>query len=258
MNNNDNNSIHDFDFSLICEYFSSTDHQGPGSEEATLRALSFIPGISADTKIADLGCGTGSSTLVLAKHTEAHIIALDLFPQFIDKLKVRVNEAGVAQSVDTVVGSMELLPFEKEYFDIIWSEGAIYNIGFDRGMKEWNGFLKKGGYIAVTEASWFTDERPEKIEQFWLDAYPEMDTIAHKIAQMQGAGYKLVAAFVLPDECWTINYYGPQHDAQKHFLKKHAGNGTAESLVANMVHESELYEKYGSYYGYVFYIGQKL
>jgi|GEM_PF-5157570 len=32
MSNQENNSIHDFDFSLICEYFSLIKRQGPGSE----------------------------------------------------------------------------------------------------------------------------------------------------------------------------------------------------------------------------------
>lgn len=34
-------SIHECDFSLICEYFSMLERQGPGSREMTLRALSF-------------------------------------------------------------------------------------------------------------------------------------------------------------------------------------------------------------------------
>ena len=72
---------------------------------------------------------------------------------------------------------MDNLPFQNEELDLIWSEGAIYNIGFERGINEWNRFLKKDGFIAVTEASWFTPERPAEIEDFWLANYPEIDTI---------------------------------------------------------------------------------
>ena len=57
---------------------------------------------------------------------------------------------------------------------LIWSEGAIYNIGFERGLKEWRRFLKEGAYLAVSEASWFTEKRPAEIETFWQDAYPEI------------------------------------------------------------------------------------
>lgn len=80
---------------------------------------------------------------------------------------------------------MDALPFQEEELDLIWSEGAIYNIGFERGMNEWNKFLKKNGFIAVTEASWFTPERPSEIEDFWMANYPEIDTIPRKIMQME-------------------------------------------------------------------------
>ncbi len=44
--NTEEQTIHDFDISLICEYFSSLDRQGPGSEEATLKALGFIDNLN--------------------------------------------------------------------------------------------------------------------------------------------------------------------------------------------------------------------
>lgn len=257
MEENENSSINDFDISLICEYFSSLHRQGPGSKEATLLALSFLPELTKGTKIADLGCGAGSSALLLAKHTEAQVTALDLFPGFIEKVKANAASQGLAHKVKPLVGSMDALPFTDEEFDVIWSEGAIYNIGFERGMKEWRRHIKPGGYVAVTEASWFTDERPKEIEDFWADAYPEMDTVAGKVAVMQRCGYRLVAAFVLPEVCWTDNFYAPQAEAQRVFLEKYQGNHTAEMLVTNQQHEAELYAKYHRYYGYVFYIGQK-
>lgn len=74
-----------------------------------------------------------------------------------------------------------------------YGQGAIYNIGFRKGLQYWYKFLKKNGYIAVTEACWLTDSRPQEIEDFWMDAYPEIDTIPHKTAQLQGGRFmKLV------------------------------------------------------------------
>ena len=119
-------------------------------------------------------------------------------------------------------------------------------------------FLKAGGYIAVSEASWFTEERPDEIDRFWNDAYPEIDTISNKVTQMQKCGYIPVAVFILPEKCWTENFYLPQVAVQEEFLKKHQGNRAAEELVANQRHEAELYNKYKGFYGYVFYIGKKI
>ena len=101
---NDENisSIHEFDFSLICEYFSSISRQGPGSDESTLRALSMIGNLDNDSMIADLGCGCGSQTIQLALHCQAKVKALDLFPLFIDKLMDRCLKSGVADKVTCV------------------------------------------------------------------------------------------------------------------------------------------------------------
>jgi ubiquinone/menaquinone biosynthesis C-methylase UbiE len=255
---NENKSIHEFDFNLICEYFSSIERQGPGSPEVTIKALSFIDNLTENSRIADIGCGTGGQTMTLAQNSQGNIIGVDLFQNFVDIFNTNATKLDLQGRVKAIVGSMDNLPFRDEEFDLIWSEGAIYNIGFERGLNDWNRFLKKGGYIAVSEASWFTQERPAEIEKFWVDAYPEIDTIPNKVAIMQKAGYVPVATFILPENCWVEHFYVPQTKAQELFLKKYAGNKTAEDLVANERHEAQLYAKYKEFYGYVFYIGKKI
>lgn len=251
-------SIHEFDFALICEYFSNLERQGPGSPEVTVKALSFINGLTENSRIADIGCGTGGQTMTLAAHTPGQITGIDLFPAFIDLFNANARRHNLQQRVCGTVGSMDSLPFQKEELDLIWSEGAIYNIGFERGLKEWRQFLKPGGYIAVSEASWFTEERPDEIDHFWKDAYPEIDTIANKVGQLQRAGYVPVATFILPENCWTEHFYGPQATVQTAFLEKHAGNATAEAFIANERREAALFDSYKEFYGYVFYIGKKI
>lgn len=255
--NDEIKSIHEFDFSLICEYFAGVERQGPGSPEVTRMALSFIEGLTVGSVIADIGCGTGGQTMVLAQNAPGKITGIDLFPVFIDLFNQNAQKLGLHDRVKGIVGSMEELPFQKEEFDLIWSEGAIYNIGFERGLKEWREFLKPGGYLAVTEACWFTEVRPKEIEDFWMLEYPAIDTVAIKVDQMQKAGYIPLATFILPENCWIEHFFDPQVSAQEAFLEKHAGNATAEEFIKNMRHEALLYSKYKDYYGYVFFIGRK-
>jgi len=255
---NEETVIHDFDLNLICNYFGRLERQGPGSSESTIRALSFIDNLTNELKIADLACGTGGQTMILAQNTRGTITGLDIFPGFIEKFNAKAKKLNLQDRVKGIVGSMDNLPFQNEEFDVIWSEGAIANIGFQKGLNYWKGFLKKGGYIAVTYESWFTDERPAEIEKFWVDAVPEIDTIGHNIAIMQKAGYIFIAAFTLPEACWTDTYFIPQKTIQKSFLEENAGNKAAEAFVKYMEYEAELYSKYKQYYGYVFYIGKKV
>lgn len=257
-NDNNHNTIQEFDVNLICDFFLNTNRQGPGSPEATLKALSFINNLTVQSLIADLGCGTGGQTMVLAQHTPGSITGLDFFPEFIECFNRNAEKLNLQDRVKGVVGSMDALSFEKESLDLIWSEGAIYNIGFERGLNEWRKYLKTGGYVAVSESSWFTEERPAEIHDFWMSVYAEIDTIPNKVAQIQKAGYILVATFILPEYCWTENYFTPLVKAREIFSRQYAGNKTVEELMKFQHREAELYRKYKEFYGYVFYIAKKI
>jgi SAM-dependent methyltransferase len=255
---NDEHNIHDFDVSMICDFFLNMERQGPGSTDVTLKALSFISNLNTQSKIADIGCGTGGQTIVLAQNVPGNIIAIDLFPGFIENLNSNTSRLNLQDRVKGVIGSMDKLDFKLSELDLIWCEGAIYNIGFEKGMNYFIKYLKKDGYIAVSEASWFTDERPKEIADFWNDAYPEIDTIPNNIAKMQKAGFSVITSFMLPESCWIDNFFLAERKAAEIFLSKYKGNKSAEEFVEYEWRGAELYKKYKKYYGYVFYIGKKL
>jgi ubiquinone/menaquinone biosynthesis C-methylase UbiE len=256
--NNENKSIHDFDLQMICNFFSTMERQGPGSPEMTLKALGFVDHLTKNARIVDLGCGTGGQTMTLAQHIEANIIALDSFPDFIKILNRNAQGFNFQERVKGLVGSMDNLPFQENELDLIWSEGAIYNIGFERGLKEWRKYLKTGGYLAVSESSWFTDKRPAEINKYWMDAYPEIDTIPHQIAKIHQTGYLPVASFIFPENCWTEHYFAQKALAEETFLHQYAGNKMAEEFILSQRYEEELYAKYKAFYGYTFFIAKKI
>ena len=252
-----NNSIHQFDYSLICEYFASLHRQGPGSDTATLRALSFLPVQAAGTQIIDIGCGTGASTMVLAHATNAHITAVDLFEDFLTILNNKATAAGIGHRVTAQKADMNELPFADESFDVVWSEGAIYNVGFQRGISLWRRLIKPDGYLVVSEATWSTVTRPQEIQLFWEEAYPEIDLVSAKVKHLEEAGYQVIATFQLPYSAWE-DFYRPAQAAQQHFLESHPENATATELVANQRHEAEMFGQYHQYYGYAFFIAKKV
>lgn len=251
-------TIVDFDFSLIADFFARLNRQGPGSADVTKRALSFIENLADVKEMVDLGCGTGTQTLTLAENTNAHITAIDLIPEMIEVFDGRIKSAGLEDRISTIVGSMGESPFEENSLDLVWAEGSIYAIGYDYGLQYWHKYLKKGGYIAVSEGTWFTEERPAEIQEFWDANYPEIDTIPVKIAQMQQAGYVPVAHFTLPEYCWLEEFYAPMPKVSEEFLIRNAGNKIAEEFIRMNSHEVELYKRYKEYYGYGFYIGKKI
>ena len=244
---------------LLVDFHKEADRQGPGSEAATRRALEFIP-LPDDRRltIADIGCGTGGPTLTLAAHTDSHITAVDLFPAFLEELRQRAEARGLADRITPLARSMDALDFAPASFDILWSEGAIYILGFEAGVRAWRPYLKPGGYLAVSEISWLTDERPAEIEAYWNTAYPQIDTVANKIRVLERSGYSPVAYFALPESCWEEAYYQPSERRFEGFLARHGHSATAKGLVENERAEIRIYRKFKAYYSYGFYVAQKL
>lgn len=242
---------------LIAEYHKDSERQGPGSVETTLKALSYIPHLNEKTKIIDIGCGTGGQTITLAKNTASQITAIDLLPQFLEKLTKKAEENNLKDRITVKEMSMDRLTFEEESFDVIWSEGAIYNIGFENGLSLWRKYLKNNGYIAVSEISWLTDNRPEEVESYWVNEYPEIDTIKNKLSVIERCGYNNVAHFILDSKCWMENYYRPLLEKAVDFLKKYNYASEAKKFIEEFIIEADMYDRFKDYYSYVFYIAEK-
>jgi ubiquinone/menaquinone biosynthesis C-methylase UbiE len=243
---------------LIIDFHKDALRQGPGSDIETERALSFIDNLTPDSKIIDIGCGTGAQTLVLAVNIAGRITAIDLFPVFLEKLNKKLQVQNLEDRVSTKAISMLELPYPDHEFDLIWAEGSIYNIGFAKGLKEWRRLLKPGAYIAVSEISWLTSKRPLELERFWTQEYAEIDTISNKIAVIEANGYVPVAHFILPEYCWTENYYHPILERSEAFLQKYGYSETVKEFIEVGREEAAIYERFKEYYSYVLYIAKKV
>lgn len=214
---------------LLIDFHKDAERQGPGSNEDTLKALGFVDiDNSRQLNVADIGCGSGAQTIVLAENLNAKITAVDLFPEFLEKLNANAENLGLQDKIMTLQKSMDDLPFDKEEFDIIWSEGAIYIIGFEDGIKKWEDYLKIGGYLALSEITWTTNSRPKEIEEHWNNEYPQIDTASNKIKVLEENGFSPVRYFYLPERSWMKNYYQPIEDRLDAFLKKHNNSDLAK------------------------------
>ena len=246
------------DVTILVNFFNSLERQGPGLENLTLKAWN-LTGLDAEASItaADLGCGNGGPTLSLAKHTKAQITAVDIFEDFLARLNERAVALGVSKQVRTHQGSMNELPFEKNSLDLIWSEGAIYNMGFKLGIQYLRPFLKEDGVLAVSEVIWTTKERPKEVEDFWNANYPEIATSKEKITILEQNGYKLLGDFVLPEEAWLEGYYLPIEAHVPSFLAKHPDHNSAKVFTDSMLEEAAFYKMYKDYFSYGFYVVKK-
>ena len=249
--------------------------EAPGSDASTLRALKVID-LPPQPVILDIGCGPGRSAALLAQETVGPVLAeagqnhdegglivgVDIFMRYLEATRQRAN-------VLVARASMTTLPFRPGTFDLIWSEGAIYNMGFKEGVKSWRPLLKESGYLVLTEACWFTDERSREAREFWAEGYPAMTTIEENVEILKTQGYELLDVFPLPQSDWWTYYdlVAKRLDELSDELQISGANegnqdhdtdemSCALQVIEGERQEIELYRKYGHTYGYAFFICQ--
>ena len=242
---------------IFFEIHHDNPQEGPGDLASTRRAFSMLKDLPPLPHILDAGCGPGRQTFDLCRLTKGNIIAIDFHKPYVDALQRKSKSLGLNQQITALPGDMANLQFKPQTFDVIWSEGAIYNIGFKAGLKLWKPLLKKAGYIAVTEVAWLGSDVPHKLKAFWDSAYPQIQDIEGNMADIRAAGYQPVAHFTLPESAWW-DYYRAIEKRVMLIKEKYKNNGDALEVLEIEMQEIDLYRKYSDYYGYVFFVAQAL
>lgn len=249
-------------FAIFLELHRGLPRQAPGGTEHTLRALDALGPLSERPRILDLGCGPGAQTLdLLGALPGATAVAVDQLPPMLAELRTRAATAGVEDRLTLLEADMGALPPELApgSFDLVWSEGAAYALGFDRALSTWRPLLRPEGGVGLSELCWRVpvDEAPEPARAFWAEAYPAMRTHEANQAAFERAGFALSAHFMLPASAWWAPYYTPLEARLERFLAAHPGDPAAVEVVEAERREIALFRDHGHSYGYGFYVGRR-
>ncbi|WP_257292064.1 MerR family transcriptional regulator [Endozoicomonas sp. ONNA1] len=227
--------------------YETLERWGPGNEKDTLKALSLLPEAPAD--ILEIGCGTGLSTKLLIDNTDANITAIDNEPSALARLEERFEEQDISGRLSSICVSMTELPFEKESFDLIWSEGSAYIMGVQKALTQWRPLLQPGGYMMLSDLVWLTDQPDKEAMAFWEQSYPDIQTISTRLKQMDAAGYDVVDHFSLSRESWD-NYSEP--------LKKRihdlSSDMSESEALKDIESELDIYSKFLGQFGYQMFV----
>jgi len=234
----------------LIELHRGLDRQGPGDANFALDLLRILPGLPARPRIADLGCGSGAGALLLTAHFRSQVKAVDSATVFIAELEARAKRAGLEHLITPVLADMGRLDWPAASIDLLWSEGAAYNLGFERALCVWRPLLADSGIAVVSELSWFLDDVPEPPRAFWHAAYPGMGSEAENIRRAVRAGFDVLATRRLPTRLWWTNYYDPLRER----IERLQALPASRAVIHDTEQEMALFEQFSDSYGYAFYV----
>jgi serine/threonine-protein kinase HipA len=233
---------------------SGLPREAPGSDDLTREALRRLGPLPASPRVLDLGCGPGRQTLVLARELGVPITAVDLHAPFLAHLEASAAKQGLGHLVRTRRADFGALDDAPGGYDLLWSEGAIYHLGWTEGLRRWRPLLRAGGHLAATEATWLTDAPPAEAAAFWREAYPTMGTVASNSATAREASYEVLDTFALPPSAWWDEYYRPLQGRIEALRERARQDAELAAAITETERELSLYERHGASYGYVFYL----
>jgi ubiquinone/menaquinone biosynthesis C-methylase UbiE len=232
--------------------------QAPGDEKITKKILNSIDFPNSDLKILDIGCGSGFQSLVAAKlYPHSKIIALDLHKRLLDEFEQKIQSEDLSNRITIVQGSMDDMPFSHNSFDLILSEGSIYNIGFEKGLEYWRNFIKTDSYMAVSELCWIKEEKQKPIEKYWKKNYPGMLSLQENISIIERKKLKLISIYVFPAYAWFSNYYTPLEERIRFYKNQLSLSDSEKEILEEEEREISMYKQYADFYSYVYFLIQK-
>jgi len=259
---NDNEQL-EFFFEV---FDASLPRLGPGDDYSTKQALDILLSARskltnehapARLKILDIGCGNGAQTIQLAKHVDGTILAVDYHQPFLDELQRRAENEGASSKIQPYLRDMCDLGLAENSYDLIWSEGSLYIMGFRKGLQVCHSLLAPGGLLAVSELAWLRSDPPAECRQYWAGEYPFMADIDSNVATIHDCGYDLLGHFALPSSAWEESYYHQLEKRLKALRSNYAKDLERIEILDSVQMEIDLYRKYSNYYGYVFFLMQR-
>lgn len=202
----------------------------------TRRAFQMLPKLSMP-KILDIGCGSGVPAMELARLSNGEIIGIDNDQSVLDEFNEKIKKAHFIDRVRTVKCSMFDIEFPDESFDIVWAEGVMAIIGFERGLRKWRRLIKSNRFLVI---------------------HDDIGDMERKHDLIPLCGYVVLDMFVVPKEVWWTDYYSILEKKVKMLREQCSDDRATLAFLNKEQREVEEFKKNPQYHGSVFFLMQKV
>jgi arsenite methyltransferase len=159
-----------------CDMFEfMSDHVGrkvlhPGGKETTKKLVDLLK-INKKTKVLDIACGKGRTSIYLAEKYGCRVVGIDILQKSIEEAEYLAKKKGVEHLVSFKVADAVKLPFADNEFDVTLSQAVLVLVkNREKVIEEAARVLKSGGSSGWVEISW----KSQPSDDFLADAQKEI------------------------------------------------------------------------------------
>ena len=236
----------------LIKLHSGLERQGPGDPEFAKFIINQLPELPPNPRIADIGCGAGAGALMLARKYRTKVRAVDFSKEFLDQMMHRARQEKLQSLIDPIECDMGNLRWEPESIDLLWSEGAAYNITFEGALEAWRPFMAKNGIAVISEMNYFSSDVSEIITQYMKNAYPGIKAELDNVHLINSSGFEILAVHQLPSRAWWENYYDPLR--ANIMALKDTHDRVMQAVLRETEEEIKFFKEHQDHYGYTFFV----
>lgn len=183
-------------------------------------------------------------------------MAIDSHAPSIARLRGTLAERGLASRIQAIVGDMADPKQPPGSFDLVWSEGALYNIGIAKALRIGHDLLRPGGYLAFTDAVWRRENPPPAVKTSFED-YPTMGRADDVVAIIQASGLALIDHCTLPDAAWWQDFYKPMELRIDQLRRTYAQDAEALAILEQIAEEPAMHRRSSEHSAYEFFVTRR-
>jgi ubiquinone/menaquinone biosynthesis C-methylase UbiE len=146
-------SVADYWNSVAPSFDAEPDHglRSPAVRAAwAARLREWVPGTGAD--VVDVGCGTGSLSLLLAEQGH-RVVGVDVSPGMAARARRKFADAG--RDIPVVLGDAATVPVRAARFDVVLARHLLWALPDPVAtLRRWVTLLRPGGWLVLVEGRW--------------------------------------------------------------------------------------------------------